>query len=342
MWALVISLINWNTLQASRKTVKLCLSALMAETLALVFINAFVLMFLQKQMSPFVSAFGLFWIFLTAAAIWVKGDVEVDSLFLARVFNLEIGKEFTRALSIFFLIQSSIVIFFFFVPFWKFWAGFLLLPLLIAGVLLSGSLTEKKVNWRNFYRIYWILTVLAISAMFLFSVIKIKSIKSFFNSLSLSSFSSLSQNMAIMGAVALIFLAVTLCFIIKNKGVKAALIWLTVLSFIGLTIWGNIGHRPKGASACVQTMPSAQWSKVTYFDLNPEETIDTGIPYGPGDVITFYQPNDPPATFYVVGTKTTMEIKKRVQTGHACGQGGDVWLKGGLQPVRVGVSVHRR
>lgn len=170
--------------------------------------------------------------------------------------------------------------------------------------------------------------------------------KSDSSSFSLPSLDSINKNTVAGIAVLVLFLGLGL-ILFKKKGVGVKLLWIGGITLALLVVWQiispsiTVSSRNRMFTEQQAGQPS-QWSNVTFFDLNPGQTIDTGIPYGPGDVITFYQPNDLLATFYFVGQKITTEIKEKSRTLYGLPPPGDVWLKAGVKPVRVAVSVHRR
>ncbi|MEK7162507.1 MAG: hypothetical protein AAB730_01455 [Patescibacteria group bacterium] len=277
MWTLFKQLLNWDTIQAGRKTAKLCLSALALETLLLICLNTFILAILQKQMSPIISALGLFWILLTASAIWFLGGVEVDSLFLARIFKLEAGKEFTKVLNIFFLIQSTIVLFFFFIPFWKFYGGFFLLPLLILGAIQSGFLANEGVNWKYFYRAYWGLIIFALSAMFVFSALNLNAGKPLLPQIDALTFpgspfsgSTGSGAMAGLAGAALLLGIILIAF---KKKVGSKFIWLGIIIIIALTVWQMKSPNASARPAVVQGTISTQLVSTGYELVQDERLV---------------------------------------------------------------------
>jgi len=266
MWTFTKQLLSWDTFQAGRKTIKICLSALVAETIFLIFILTIIDAVFQRTMSPTISALGLFWIFATASAIWFLGGVEVDSLFLARIFKLELGEKFTKALNIFFLGQSAIVVFFFFIPFWKFWGAFFLLPLLILGVIQSGILAGEAVNWKYFYRVFWGLIIFSIVAMLILSMLNFSIDKPIFSQIGSINFpmlKSLTPNAIAWISSMVVILGITL-ILFKKKELGAKFFWIGVIAIIALSIW-QIATPNIGASGTYSTPAQGKMSTQIIF-----------------------------------------------------------------------------
>jgi len=144
----------WALFQVIRRQVKLGLSVLVWDLLFLFLIMIITSAITKQVMHPAISIIGALWVLATAAAIWHLGGVQVDSLFFARLLDTEVGKEFARALNIFFVLGSTTVIFFFLFPVWKFWAGTIILPVILIGVFACANMAERKTNWNLFFWIY--------------------------------------------------------------------------------------------------------------------------------------------------------------------------------------------
>ncbi len=353
------ALFDWEHFQDARTTIKLYLSALIAETIILVVINTLVLGIFQKTMSSFVSIVGLIWVSATAAAIWFLGGVEVDGLFLARIFKLEVGKEFTKALNIFFLIQSTIVVFFFFIPFWKFWAGFFLLPILILGVTLSGFLTNSGVNWKYFYKGYWALIIFAIGTMILLSVVQFGKDESILSKIKSISFPDISSGfpdiITIFALIAAIALILGLILLLFKKGAAKKLLWVAGIAIVASVIWQIAIHKsiaPGDQTSVQQPMVQATWSgqinwsraqKYGPIEIPAGETVDTGIPYGPGDYKRFTQLTSYNATFWTLGERGNTFVSERIRILQALPPNpGTICIKAEAKSVRVIIEVIRQ
>lgn len=157
----------WALFQAIRRNVKLGITIFIWDLLLLAATLTVTAGVVKAVMHPAIPIIGVIWVLATAAAIWHAGGVEIDALFFARFLKMEMGKEFTHALNIFFMLGATTVIFFSLFPVWKFWAASILLPLILVGIFTSANLADKKTDWLKFRTAYLWLTgiVLAILAM---------------------------------------------------------------------------------------------------------------------------------------------------------------------------------
>jgi len=152
MWTLIKTI--YDSLDQTRKEAKLSLTVLVWDLLLLIIVMMATAACVKEVMHPAISIIGFAWILLSVATIWHLGGVIVDSLFLAKLLDTEVGKEFTRAFNIFFILGSTTVIFFFLIPVWKFWAGTILLPVLLVAIFACANMAERKTNWDLFFRIF--------------------------------------------------------------------------------------------------------------------------------------------------------------------------------------------
>jgi hypothetical protein len=137
-----------------RRQTKLGIAILVWDLMLLIAILLAMTAGLQQIMHPAIAVVGALWILFTSGAIWHSGGVIVDTALAARILNTEIGKEFTHALNIFFMLGATTVVFFFLFPVWKFWAGTFILPVLLVGLFTSANLAGEKTNWNMFYKAY--------------------------------------------------------------------------------------------------------------------------------------------------------------------------------------------
>lgn len=144
----------WALFQTLRRQTKLGFSLFVWDLLFLVVVMMVTSAITKQVMHPAISIIGTLWVLATAAAIWHLGGVEGDSLIFARMLGVEQGKEFTRALNVFFILGSTTVIFFFLFPAWKFWAGTILLPVLLVAIFTCANMAERKTNWNLFFWIF--------------------------------------------------------------------------------------------------------------------------------------------------------------------------------------------
>lgn len=156
----------WHATDFGRQVAKFGTALLIASVVALASLEAIIVAWQQTLFSPLVAIIGLIWITSTATTLWFRGTFIADKLLILGLFEIEPGKAVLQAITIFFVFESSVVALFFFVPVWQFWPGLLILPTLIFGLMLSGSLSKKTFNWESVQNFYLIAGSLMIALMF--------------------------------------------------------------------------------------------------------------------------------------------------------------------------------
>lgn len=160
----------WALLMINRQKIKAGLSLFIWDTFLLIAVMFCITAITQRVMSSAIIIVGTIWVLATAGAIWHLGGVEVDSLFIARITGLEIGKEFTHALNVFFFMGCTAVVFFALFPVWKYWPSALILPVLLIGLFTSANLACKETCWEYFYKGYLALIIIAVISIVFFGI----------------------------------------------------------------------------------------------------------------------------------------------------------------------------
>jgi hypothetical protein len=150
----------WALLNAYRVRAKLALSILVWDLFLLIGIMTLWLAGSKTPIDPWIAFIGFLWILATAGAIWHRGGVVVDALFSAKIFGLKAGEEFTKAINVFFFIQTAIVLFFLIVPIWLFWAGYFIFVIVLIGLFTSGTLAEIPIKWKIVYGLYVVMAII--------------------------------------------------------------------------------------------------------------------------------------------------------------------------------------
>lgn len=163
---------RWGRFNQYRKLIKHKLSLILIPIILLIIAETLIARSHQIWMDPTVAWVGMLWIILTQLWLWVRGGVVYDMLITARLIDTQLGRDFTLAHKIYFLIQTTIVAFFFFVPIWHFWAAYWILFILLTGWLLSGSLAGRPWPWKEFWKSYVTGTFVIIGLIILAAVYK--------------------------------------------------------------------------------------------------------------------------------------------------------------------------
>ncbi len=151
----------WALFQSLRINAKKGITLFVWDWFLLVIVMMITAGYVKEVMHPAFPIIGLIWILATATAIWHLGGVEIDSLFFARLLGTEVGKEFTHALNIFFLLGSATVVFFSLFPVSKLWTVTIILPIALIGIFTSANLANKETSWIKFYTVYlWLVGII--------------------------------------------------------------------------------------------------------------------------------------------------------------------------------------
>jgi len=126
-------------------------------------------------MDPWVAGVGFFWILMTAVAfiiIWLQVPATDAIIVGTQVPGARaIANPLLRSLAFFFLLEITIVIFFWIFPIWANGAGgFYGFVLLLSGLGLSAVLRRGNWDWKYFWQAYVIAFVLLLGFLVLLSV----------------------------------------------------------------------------------------------------------------------------------------------------------------------------
>jgi hypothetical protein len=269
----------------------------------------------QRIMHPAIIIIGCIWVLMTAGAIWHARGVYIDSLLVARILDVEIGKEFTHALNLFFVTGCTTVVFFALFPVYKYWPSALLLPVLLIGLVASSNLADKKTNWDYFYRGYLWLIMAALASILIFGMTSFTQ-----ESLTemaekpwdLSFLGSWLWRMILFGAAMLAVLLIPEKYIkIPGKGLLGAL--GVILLLVGLTLvvfpeilnldLGPSSEAAKASKPVVETFKPTGTARQTHREPEPapaSQLTSTGITLQPGEVIIGTKDASAPPTELIV------------------------------------------
>lgn len=348
----MIALFQWllNEFNYDRREAKAAITYLALDLFVLVIIETSIVAATKTMMHPAVAIIGAVYIVFTALFIWMRGGVIVDSAIIAKIFGVTAGIVLTNGLIAFIFIQTVIVTFFLLTPIWKFWSGYFVLIVLIIGLSASGTLANRKWNWKNMWTTFAILTFLVLLIIFLVAGYEFAAgkeitgnlIQTKINNFNVDKFGWPVTFLIIIGGIILIVLATKFSKGILGSKLSTFIAIILFLVLIFMAIPG-LGKLTKGVASGTSAPRNGAPRNEQITELAcatvvvpAGQMVNTHMFVRPGQRVFFYQCD--PNVYYIHGDNIEIPVSSEK---HSCefSNSDYIHLRGG--PVTTTVTLKK-